>query len=401
MAAPEPNTDSKTSILNKLKIKLPAQTKPQVIDTNPKLTAWNRYKVKLESCGFIYSDTVAIAQAAYVSRHWIGEPLWILVLGPPSAGKTLPLTLATDVVTLEEGISQVKLVSSLTPAFLCTAFGGHESDRSLFAKINGHLLIVKDYGTIMSLGWEAMTNVLALLREAFDGQVSRGFANIERSYTLHFNMVCAATDAADTHAGTCQQLGERFIRYRPEPIKIPYPAPPDVTTLGKEYTKEFLEYVEVPETMPMIPDDRLFQAACVAAKLRTQTLRDHRHHEVEAVPQFESPYRMVHQLEKMWGGTLVLTGDEVLANKMALRLALDSIPPRRRALFNLLRENPGINTVEITKRLTLGPTIVRNCCDDLHALGLIKREIPGFPKQYEYTVEETLAKDIEDAFGVL
>ena len=401
MAAPEPNTDSKTSILNKLKIKLPAQVKPQHIDPNPKLTAWKCYKDELTACGFIYSNTVALAHGCYVSRMWPGEPLWILVLGPPSSGKTLPLMLAETTVVPETGESNITLVSSITPAALITGFGGHESDKSLLAHVNNHLVIMKDYGTCLALGYEQTMQVLAILRESFDGQVGKKFAHIDRSYKIHFNMICAATAAADTNAATCQQLGERFIRYRPESIIVPYPAKPDVSPKAKEITKAFLENVYIPNEAPVYPTDKLFKAACVAAKLRTHTIRDHRAHEIEEVPGFESPYRMVHQLEKTYGGVLVVSGDKALAEKLALRLALDSIPPRRRGLFNLIKEKPGINTVEITKAMSLGPTVVRNVLDDCFALGLLVREQPGFPKQYQYHLEESFEKELDEAFGVL
>lgn len=405
MAAPEPipNTPQalKDKIFSKLAKPSPPNTIPTRTDPNPKLTAWKRYKDDLTACGFIYSNTVALAHGCYVSRMWPGEPLWILVLGPPSSGKTLPLMLAETTVVPETNESNVTLVSSITPAALITGFGGVDYDKSLMANINNHLVIFKDYGTCLSLGYEQTMAVLAILREAFDGQVGKKFAHVDRSYKVHFNVIAAATASADTNAATMQQLGERFIRYRPEAIVVPYPAPPDVSPAAKEITKQFLEKIHIPGEAPTYPGDKLFKAACVAAKLRTHVLRDHRHHEIEEVPGFEAPYRMVHQLEKTYGGVLVVTGDHALAEQMALRLAKDSIPPRRRLLCNILKENPEHNTVEITKAISLGPTVTRNMLEDLFGLGLITRENPGYPKQYKYCLEESLAKEIEETFGTL
>ena len=360
----------------------------------PAITAWECYKARLATCGFIYSDLVPIALSTWVARKWLGEPLWVLVIGPPSMGKTLPVTLAKN-------SPDVISASSITPAGLVTAYGGSDHDKSLLAQLNGKNLIIKDFGTIMSLGWEATMAVMAILREAFDGQISRKFAHVDRNYTLKFTIIAASTNSADTHAGMSQHLGERFLRCRPTPINVPYPSPPEVEVKAREITREFLMGLVLPVAPPVPQDGLLLKAAVVASKLRTLTLRDSRHHEIVEVPHFEQPYRLVHQLEKLKAAVEFLTGDNALAECLALRLAMDCIPPRRRIIFNLLLDNPTMETPAIIQAMTLGGLVIRGMLDDMYALGLVTKQMLGYPKTWQWSLAKEIHDEVTEVFGRL
>jgi len=336
---------------------------------------------------------LAVTMATYVARNWPGDPLWVLTVGPPSTGKTASATLL-------DTSAHVHSVSSLTPASLITVYGGVDHDRSLIPTFNEGLVIIKDFGTILTLGFEQTNQVLGILREAFDGHVSKDFAPLRREYDVHFGIVAVCTCVADIHASLLQQLGERFLKYRPEPIQLPWPAP-QIHPRTKELVALYVSQLCPPATPPTPKTPLLAHSAELVAHLRTMPIHDHHLHEIVEIPQFEQPHRLVRQLEKLWAGLYLSTGDAGLATRIALKAALDSVPPRRLQLLQMLFREPNLTTAEITERNGIGSTTMRLMLADMEALGLLEKESDGFPKFYTWRVPEGLHAQITEIFGAI
>lgn len=355
---------------------------------------WLRLKSELGRLGFIHGSMLDVTFASYVSINWHGEPLWILAIGPPSSGKTcsvMPIALA----------DRITIVSTLTPASLITVYGGKDDDRSLFARIDKNLLIIKDFGTILSMGWEPANQVLSLLREAFDGFVSKEFSSIRREYSLKFNCIAVSTQVADSHNLLGQQLGERFLKYRPKAVRISYPKVP-LNEFLPVVVKKFIEELDIPDKPDFpVPIKKLFKAAEIAAQLRTVPIHDRRLHEIVEVPDFEQPHRLTSQLHKLWAGIYCVTGDKDYADAIALKAALDSIPPQRIKIFSMLFRRRKISTPEIIRSCGCGPTVTRMILKDMEALGLLEHKSKGFPHTHVWNIPDDFRADVESVFGKL
>ena len=77
------------------------------------------------------------------------------------------------------------------------------------------MLIIKDFGTILTLYREARGEIFAQLRKVYDGQFSKSFGTGE---TILWNgkigILAGVTPAIDKYMSVNAMLGERFLHYR-------------------------------------------------------------------------------------------------------------------------------------------------------------------------------------------
>jgi len=100
-----------------------------------------------------------------------GDPLWLLMIGPPGSGKTeLILPLAK--------LARVIMASTLTEAALLSGTASRdkakESSGGLLRLIGDFgILLCKDFTSVLSMNRDSRAAVLAALREIYDGAWDR------------------------------------------------------------------------------------------------------------------------------------------------------------------------------------------------------------------------------------
>lgn len=147
-----------------------------------------------------------------VALKWSKEnPLWAQIIGPPGCGKTAHLLLHED---WEDAV----FVSRLSKNTLISGFrpeGDLDDDPSLLPKLDGKVLIVKDFTCILQGPREERDAVIGQLRDVFDGTASRSLGNVGlQTYKSKFNVLLAVTPVIDGYYSINTQLGERFIGRR-------------------------------------------------------------------------------------------------------------------------------------------------------------------------------------------
>lgn len=147
-----------------------------------------------------------------VALKWNMEnPLWCQVIGAPGSGKTAHLNLMED-------WDKAKFVSRLSKNSLISGFrpgGDTKKDPSFITKLNGRLLVIKDFTCILQGPREERDAVIGQLRDTFDGRCSRVLGNIGfKEYASKFNILLAVTNVIDGFYSVNTQLGERFITRR-------------------------------------------------------------------------------------------------------------------------------------------------------------------------------------------
>jgi hypothetical protein len=354
---------------------------------------WQKFKETLRQGNFLPNDLFPIIAATYVTRRWREEPVWILAVAPPGSGKTCTSGLFSMT-------PEVEIVSSVTPAGLISGWGGDKIDPSLFARINNHLLIAKDFGTLLSSSYDTVNFTFALLREAFDGHVKKVFGcNLVREYTnLHFNFVAVATDAAEAKQILRAQLGERFIRFNATPIRLPSP-PPRVSVKLRSIVAVWLGELERKDA-PKLSDETyawVDHLSIAVAKLRTEVIHDGGSKEVLEIPEFEGSARLQKQLSKLYQGLLlVLSGDEAEVRRLVLHTAISAIAPRKLGIMRLLYEQPlKLTGVEIAEELRLGYGVVQRTLNDFFVLRLTERVQDGFPKQFRWKIADDFREQVQ------
>jgi hypothetical protein len=137
-----------------------------------------------------------------------GDPVWLFIVAPPGGTKSEPL------MTLN-GCAGIETLSSLTPPTLISGHSLGGVDPSLIPLLDGKTLVIKDFTVIMGLPQVEREEIQAILRDAYDGECKRVFANgVTRSYKSHFGILAGVTPAIETYADENTRLGERFLRWR-------------------------------------------------------------------------------------------------------------------------------------------------------------------------------------------
>lgn len=160
-------------------------------------------------------DVVRVALASAAAAELAGDPLWVLLVGSPGSCKTETVNgiatagaLVISTITSEGALlSGTKSTDKKSPGT-----GG------LLRQVgNKGFIVIKDVTSILSMQYAARQQVLAALREIYDGKWVRTMGN-EGGKTLvwagHLGVLGAVTDAWDTHHEATASMGDRFVLLR-------------------------------------------------------------------------------------------------------------------------------------------------------------------------------------------
>ena len=162
---------------------------------------------------------IDVVCGAYIANQLSADPVWLLIIAPPSTAKTELLTAMgkSEGALLISGFTRSTLVSGLPKK-------KNIPEPSLVTRINGRTLVVKEFGSILSMHPEDQKIVLNQLREIYDGHLHREFGNGKIVYFIgKAGLIGAVTPAYDAHHGVIGSLGDRFILYRhhsPNPEEV-------------------------------------------------------------------------------------------------------------------------------------------------------------------------------------
>src|SRR4029077_19881084 len=165
------------------------------------LSTWF-YEPDLEALRIIYSA---------VASHYLTstEPIWPIVIAPPSSGKT------SIAVAPLLALENAHLIGSITPKTLLS--GKNKKECSLLHRIGSGFMIMKDFGTFLSMRENDRNEILSQMREVYDGEFGRqgGDGNV-KSWKGKITVIAAATQAVDRAWSFQHDLGERFtdVRWR-------------------------------------------------------------------------------------------------------------------------------------------------------------------------------------------
>jgi hypothetical protein len=328
-----------------------------------------------------------VTLAAELANRMDGDPFWLAILGGSSRGKT-ELLLALD------GLDSTRVLGSLTEAALLS--GTPRKERAKDAKggilrelpNHGGVLIVKDFGAILSMQRDQRARVLQALRDIYDGVYVRdvgadGATHLE--WRGRLGLIIGATGALDRHHSVIAQLGERWLTIRlgdqaeAEMVRSSLQQPSTVQ-MRKEITQVVTSYLgdlAAPAFHPFTPEGEEFVVALarLTARARSPVERDRYSREIELVPQTEGPPRIARQLHKLAVclHAMGLTTNEIVGAMR--RVAFDSIPsPRREALELVVsRRGEPITTSDAALLLRLPRTTTGRALEDLAALWLLER----------------------------
>jgi hypothetical protein len=253
------------------------------------------------------------------------------------------------------------------------------------------ILVLKDFGSVLALHREARSQVLAALREVYDGSWQRDLGvdgGRRLSWQGKLGLVAGCVPTLDQHYAVMGTLGDRFCLYRLAVDEASEQALRSLDHIGgigavrselRESVQALFAGLELdPAALALTPEDRTRLAALsvLVVRARSTVLREaYQSREVELVPDAEAPGRLVVQLGLLRVGLRLLGLPDTTAWDVTRKTALDSMPALRRQVLERLVTRDGRETTSaVAVELDLPTTTVRRVLEDLTAHGVLTRE---------------------------
>ena len=150
---------------------------------------------------------IATLTACFCSR--LKEPVWIYIIAPAGAGKTL-------VVGQARGFRKCLLLTTPTENSWMSGYTDDDgNDPSILNLINGSVVIWKDFTALIKGPPRTTAKIFGEMRDSYDGYSSKasGMAGV-RDYVCRYGQIACVTNSIDAFSEENQQLGERFLSFR-------------------------------------------------------------------------------------------------------------------------------------------------------------------------------------------
>ncbi len=344
-----------------------------------------------------------------------GPPLWTVMVGAPSSGKSVLLqTLARLMPDKElEGDQSNKRVHTLG-AFKSTAAllsGTSKKDKSKDA--TGGLLreigargfwVMSDFTSVLSLRMDELIEIVGAMREVYDGYWERPIGG-EGGKVLRWKgkvgFITAVTPAIDQFTAKIGPLGERWVMYR-YPVTDGYGETitslrntdpramrEDLSLLVESFFEEIeLSWDSEEEKRLLTPqeEERLFALSGLVCASRSPITRDKYSGEVTDLATRESTPRIANELAQMYHGLERIGLEEDERWKVVCKIAGDSAPQLKWKIIRILHQaklegkvSGGVVGKASIKRVVdgtqCGNKIVRHTLIDLKLHGVIEMRV--------------------------
>lgn len=381
-------TQSGQTIRLVAKVEAPTLERPDTVPTLEDVHAVYRKWLHLPN-----TDAIDVMLATCISQEMDGPPVWMFLVSPPGGAKTITLAGLTD---YEKAYS----TSSLTAHALIS--GSNErgaADPSLVPRLNGKVLVIKDFTSILNMRENEKEEIFGILRDAYDGRCGKVFGNgVERNYESHFTIIAAVTPSIYEVGSRHAALGERFLKFvmgdnlhhhQEEDIISRAIENVDKDSRIKEelasVTGVFLQYgfenVKPPK-LDNVLHQRIIRLAQLGARLRGTVSRNQYHQdEMTGRPFAEVGSRLGIQLAKIARSlALIRSKTTVGESEYALvkKIMLDTVSQRNedivRSMWLYGKDNKPLTLQDLAHHTRYPSTTLRRLMEDLNLLKVVRRE---------------------------
>lgn len=312
------------------------------------------------------------------------EPIWPVVVGPPSTGKT-EICIRPFVSMRPNYLPQ----SDITPKAFLSGTGGTQGSLLHRTGPSG-VWLFKDFGTIMSKREQDLKEILGFLREMFDGELSREVGGKKvKHWQGKITVMAAATEEIERARLVMSALGERFVmvrwgrgdsmaRSRKARAQIGHER--QIREESQQVVKQFLEGAVT--RLPAMPSEELSgRIDCLAemtAWLRAHIIRDRTDNKsiVIDVPEWEGSTRLAKTMSSLVAFHAALFGHaEPTKDDLApaIRIAFDSVKPNRAKFIAAIPLGTDQTQMEVARLSGIHEGSMDWTYKDLVSLGVVKR----------------------------
>lgn len=365
-------------------------------------------------------EALAVMFGTCFANRLQGDPLWLFFVAPPGGMKSeLLMSLSLSPETFA--------CSTLTPHALVSgaSFVGGE-DPSLIPKLDGKVLIIKDFTTTLQMNPLARDEIFGQLRDAYDGKFEKVFGNgIIRKYESSFGIIAGVTPNIDAFSALHSGLGERFLKYRlegnTEHLDEKERILRAIGNINREDTMRdsikqaaarFLSQ-PMPDPAPELTPEmslRVVHLSMLAARMRGVVNRDKYDYRLMTnKASYEIGTRLGKQLSRLAMGVAVYYGEKTPSErtyKLVTRVAMSTVPDKiEEVIHGLWKLCPNTNSAAPTPIINkacprLTPSTIFRVLQDLAAIGMVKQI--GTGAKYQWQLDEDFKDLIKgaNAYGV-
>lgn len=329
-----------------------------------------------------FRDALLVCLATAFSVRIPGDPIWLLLVAPPSSGKTTLLEsfLGTD--------QYCRAISKFTSQTLISGMKGKDGeDLSLLPELNGKIVVIKDYTTIKRLPITTQEELYGILRDIYDGHTCVIYGNgTRREFSdISFSIIAGVTDII--HGDNKATLGERFLKLNLLGESFDHDALIDAALDGSQHKAERMDaiqrsvlgFLDNPVDLNRVPEfptfyrNKLKALAQIVAGLRATVTRNKG--ALAFRPRAELAPRLAVQLERLGKCVAFVLGKEVVdkeAYRLVEKVALDSATEFNLELVQHLANSKIPLTAEtLADKVFLTSRAVRSNLEDLRELRLV------------------------------
>lgn len=348
---------------------------------------------------FLLADkgVVKMVIATIVANRMDLDPVWLMLVAPPSGGKT-------EMIAGVSGLDFVYPISDLTVNTFASGQKKAGKETSLLLKINNGIMTFKDFTSVLSKNKDAKKEIMGQLREIFDGEyVKRTGTGDDIIWRGKVGAIAGATEVIYRHLEEMSAMGDRFIMYnitQPDRLEVSRRALANSGDMHekREHMKAcFTHFINVvfdsledeDITLDEEMREELLKVADFATRVRSAVMTDFKTGAVDFVPTPEMPMRVTAQLYTLASAFVAINkaNPQLMPNhpahkgqltqeekKLLFKTAFDSIPRSRRdVIIPLAKYRQGVSTVGLATYLELPSDSVKKYLYQVNALGICQR----------------------------
>lgn len=339
-----------------------------------------------------------------------GVPVWMMLVGPPSSGRTCILDALKDVPKLHFADN----VSG--PASLLSGTGKKERAKTatggLMNKIGLRgMIVMEDFTNVLSMDHKAMKETIGAFRRVFDGEWNRevgsdggmtlSWGTKEQGGPGRVGFIGAVTPKIDEHHTSIQELGQRWLYYRfprsdgigESRAALKVRDREGMTRELQGLVADFFEAVGLggwdgttPRALESREADRLIAMAGLMVAIRSHVPRDRYTREITGRTEIEGSSRMAQSLGQLYLGLEAVGLSEEERWSVVGKVATDSAPVLKVAVVEELaawelagKAAAGMEADNIRERLRCGKGTMERLVGgsgmvgDLEVVGVVNR----------------------------
>jgi len=317
-------------------------------------------------------DIVLAAAVSHKIPH--SEMLWLRIIGASGSGKTeLLRTMAS-----QEGYCST--MESITPGAIRRGYVNKkatEVQRPLLDRLNGTLVITKEFAIILTKDMDTQKEIFGLLRGVHDGELDADYGSDEGHLhqSSHFDWILGTTQFVERQRQLETLLGSRFIDLKwGRPIEDDIAVNKAVDNDGNmkeirdEFNQAMTDIIINSVVYPKPKLDYIAPLANVAALLRTPVERDTRTNEIYDIPDIELGTRFGQSMSRIARGLLMLGVPTTDIKPYLVRLAMDCMNRKRRGVIQAWLKGL-TKQQDIADATNLSVSYINRTIEDLRILG--------------------------------